>query len=501
MNLEQELYTHFGYHSFRSGQKEVIQSLLEGNNTLAMLATGTGKSICYQLASKIIGKPTVIVSPLISLMQDQVEQLKLNGEKRVIALNSFLTQDEKYEALQNMNRYRFIFLSPEMLMMSNVISAISQLQIGLFVIDEAHCISQWGFDFRPDYLNLGGIRRRLNYPLTLALTATATEQVRKDIKHFLQIESCTEIVTSVNRSNIGLFVEKVHSYDEKEERLVELVKRLKKPGIIYFLSKKAAEEASVLLRSRGIDQVGVYHAGMEQEQRVLIQQQFLQNQLQIICATSAFGMGINKENVKFIIHFHLPPNMEAYLQEIGRAGRDGQPSAAILLYCEGDESLPLFLLERELPTEGQMNDFFDELVAQNRLDVSLLPVPQVIDRMGFTETQERLIRHYLQQEGTLLEIQAGLIEHIRNTTERKRMKWQLFFKWILQKSCYRRGILHYFDENEDIQQSLCCSNCGDQIASYYSEDEGEQSFSLEEMDWKEELAAFLLPKRAVDDEE
>lgn len=501
MNLEQELYQHFGYHSFRDGQKEVIQSLLEGNDTLAMLATGTGKSICYQLASKIIGKPAVIVSPLISLMQDQVEQLKLNGEKRVVALNSFLTQDEKYEVLRNVNRYQFIFLSPEMLMMPNVLSALSNLQIGLFVIDEAHCISQWGFDFRPDYLNLGSIRRKLHSPLTLALTATATERVRQDIKYFLEIENCTEIVTSVNRDNIGLFVERLNSYDEKEKRLVELVNSLKKPGIIYFLSKKAAESASDLLRNSGVDRVGVYHAGMDQEQRVLIQQQFLQNQLQVICATSAFGMGINKENVRFIIHFHLPPNMEAYLQEIGRAGRDGQSSAAILLYCDGDESLPLFLLENELPTEIQINDFFHILAPQNSLNDQSLPVAQIMKSMGFTETQERLIRHYMQQEGTLIERQAGLTEHIRNTTERKLIKWQLFFRWVLQKTCYRKGILRYFEEDDDIQQSPCCSNCGDQIESYYSKDDKETTQSFEYMDWKEELSAFLLPKRAVKDEE
>ncbi|MEH6942293.1 RecQ family ATP-dependent DNA helicase [Bacillus sp. JJ722] len=500
MNLEQELYQHFGYHSFRDGQKEVIQSLLEGNDTLAMLATGTGKSICYQLASKIIGKPAVIVSPLISLMQDQVEQLKLNGEKRVVALNSFLTQDEKYEALRNINRYQFIFLSPEMLMMPNVLSALSNLQIGLFVIDEAHCISQWGFDFRPDYLNLGSIRRKLHNPLTLALTATATEQVRQDIKYFLEIENCTEIVTSVNRDNIGLFVERLNSYDEKEKRLVELVKSLKKPGIIYFLSKKAAEAASDLLRNSGVERVGVYHAGMDQEQRVLIQQQFLQNQLQVICATSAFGMGINKENVRFIIHFHLPPNMEAYLQEIGRAGRDGLSSAAILLYCDGDESLPLFLLENELPNEIQIDELFHTLAPHKDLNNTSVPISQVMANIGFTETQERLIWHYMQQAGSLTDIQAGLKEHIRNTTERKLMKWQIFFKWMLQKNCYRKGILKYFEEVDDVEQSPCCSNCGDQIESYYSNDSEEMSLTLEYMNWKEELSAFLLPKRAMKDE-
>ncbi|MGM9925979.1 MAG: RecQ family ATP-dependent DNA helicase [Bacillus sp. (in: firmicutes)] len=503
MNLEQELHTKFGYRSFREGQKEVIQSLLAGNNTLAMLATGTGKSLCYQLPTLIIQKPAVIVSPLISLMQDQVEQLKIRGEKRVVALNSFLTQDEKYEALHNIKKYMFIFLSPEMLSLPNVLHALRQLDIGLFVIDEAHCISQWGFDFRPDYLSLGKIRKQLNDPLTLALTATATAQVRADIKHFLDLEDCNELVTSVNRSNIGLFVEKLSSYQEKENRLVELVKTMKKPGIVYFLSKKTAETVCDLLRSKGVEGVGVYHGGMDQEQRVLMQQQFLQNQLQIICATSAFGMGINKENVRFIIHFHIPPNMEAYLQEIGRAGRDGQPSAAVLLYCDGDEGLPVYLLENELPAQCQLDELFRNLAAIAVMEGASETASQIKDcmkRIGFTETQERLIWMFIQQENTIEEMQTALGNHIQQVTERKRLKWRSFFRWLLQKQCYRIGIMDYFQESSLNRQAPCCSNCGDTIDEYCSEEKDLFSFSFQQMDWRQELTAFLLPERAVDHE-
>lgn len=501
MRLEEALNHYFGYQTFRKGQKETIESVLAGQDTLSMLATGTGKSICYQLPTYLLKKPTVIVSPLVSLMQDQVEQLKVNGEKRVIALNSFLSKQEKNEALSTLQQYVFIFLSPEMLVLPYVLRELRKLDIGLFVVDEAHCISQWGYDFRPDYMQLGEVRAQLNNPTTLALTATATEEVRADIKRCLHLESCHEVITSVNRSNIGIFIEKHESYAEKEERLIELVKSLQKPGIIYFSSKKTAEHIHDVMCQNGIESAAVYHAGLDQEQRVLIQQQFLQNQLQIICATSAFGMGVNKENIRFVIHFHLPASMEAYLQEIGRAGRDGKRSAAILLYSYGDEELPQFLIKSEYLHENQLESLTELLALKETSEGDFALYKQNIaesaQKIGCTDSQEKLIMHFMKQtQWSLEERKTQFLNHSNAAAQKKQQKWQAFSQWLFQPQCYRVGISRYFSETFVEQPEPCCSNCGAMLDEYNQKEDSNMKVDnmITQISWQEELAQFLLPE-------
>lgn len=507
MTLEEALHHYFGYQTFRNGQKETIQAVLEGKDTLSMLATGTGKSICYQLPTYLLKKPAVIVSPLVSLMQDQVEQLKVNGEKRVIALNSFLSAQEKNEVLNTLRQYVFIFLSPEMLVLPHVLRELKKLDLGLFVVDEAHCISQWGYDFRPDYMQLGEVRAQLNNPVTLALTATATEEVRADIKRCLHLESCHEVITTVDRRNIGLFVEKHESYLDKEARLIELVKTLQKPGIIYFSSKKTAEHIQTVMRQNGIEGTAVYHAGLDQEQRVLIQQQFLQNQLQIICATSAFGMGVNKDNIRFVIHFHLPTSMEAYLQEIGRGGRDGKQSVAILLYSNGDEELPQFLLKSEYLHEDQIESVTEILAQSEALKNDELSVKHIIadnaQKVGITETQEKLVRYFMQQkQWSLKKRKALFIEHQREAMQKKQLKWQAFYRWFFQTNCYRDGIRRYFSETLGDHPSLCCSNCDSRLDDCYQKEHlvSENTTMIARMNWQDELAKFLLPEEEMHNE-
>ncbi|PTY82567.1 hypothetical protein B5V90_19640 [Heyndrickxia sporothermodurans] len=313
MKLYDHLNKQFGYDMFRIGQEEVITSVLEGKHTLAVLPTGTGKSLCYQLPGYLLKGIVIIVSPLLSLMQDQVEQLKINGEKRVTALNSFLESKERKQIIHSLQNYRFIYTSPEMLTNNEILQKLKQMEISLFVVDEAHCISQWGPDFRPDYLNLSMIRSELKNPTTLALTATATEDVRADIIKHLNLDNVNQLIYSVDRPNIALVVEETTNYNDKVNKLLQFVKQLQKPGIIYFSSKRLTEEMAALLRNNGIAQTAAYHGGMDREQRILIQQQFLHNQLQVICATSAFGMGVNKENIRFVIHFHMPYQLDSYL--------------------------------------------------------------------------------------------------------------------------------------------------------------------------------------------
>lgn len=492
MELEKLLKKFFGYDSFKYGQKEVITSILEGNDTLAMLPTGTGKSLCYQLPGYIFQGSVIIVSPLLSLMQDQVEQMIRFGEKQVIALNSFLTASEKKSAFHSIKKYRFIFISPEMLSSQYIIKLFRELTISLFVIDEAHCISQWGYDFRPDYLKLGEIRQKLGCPLTLALTATATKQVRNDIITKLGLTEVNKVESTVDRPNIAFYIDKLNDFHEKQIRLVELVLNLQKPGIIYFSSKKASEQVAMLLKENGIRNVMPYHGGMDQEQRILIQQQFIQGQLDVICATSAFGMGINKENIRFIIHYHMPLQIESYLQEIGRAGRDGKSSISILLSCPGDEQLPLQLIERELPTEQQINWLFKRLQAD---DHALDLADSLQEAGGFSEIQWRMVEEFAgrsyQNKAELEKRKQHFTKYVNERREKKKENLFQIIKWIESKQCRRDYILNYFEEELTNSVNNCCDQCGIDLASYKVKDKKIPDEENQE-DWKECLSKLLL---------
>lgn len=498
MNLEKHLYDYFGYNAFRPGQKEIISSLMSGSSTLGMLPTGTGKSLCYQLTAYLLRKPVLIVSPLLSLMQDQAEQLRLMGEKSVLTLNSFLDPQQKRESIQNIHRYRFVFLAPEMLAVESILQSLKKLDIGLFVIDEAHCISQWGYDFRPDYLSLGKIRKKLSSPLTLALTATATEEVREDIVKQLGLENVRQIVSSVDRGNIALTVENIAGYEEKLQRLLEITREITGPGIVYFSSKKGAENTAQYLSENGIGNVAFYHGGMEQEQRILIQQQFINGQLRIVCATSAFGMGVNKKDVRFVVHFHLPSGMEAYVQEIGRAGRDGKQSAAIILYCDGDEGLPMHLFEQELPTDAQIEGIFSYLDIE-RKSIEKLPAgvqETIMHQFSLNEIQWRFIQHFIginKQKYAATQLMGAMNCYVTERRIYKTAKLHTFLHWLISKECRRKGVLRYFQEEASPQNGRCCNSCGlarDFLKSLAGSET--QATANQYSDWKQDLAKILL---------
>ncbi len=503
MKLEKSLKQYFNFSAFRQGQKEIISSVLEGNHTIAMLPTGTGKSLCYQLPGYMLEGQVVIISPLLSLMQDQAEQLMINGEKRVVAFNSFLSRDEKHEALLQLNKYKFIFLSPEMLRFDYVIRRLQQLNISLLVIDEAHCISQWGYDFRPDYLKLGATRKKLGNPVTLALTATATKEVKEDIISTLALDVWKEFIYSVDRANIAMTVEKIETQSEKNERLIELVSSLEGPGIVYFNSKKMCEQAVAMLKDRGIEDVMAYHAGMNQENRILIQQQFIHRQLRVICATSAFGMGINKEDVRYIIHYHMPLQIESYLQEIGRAGRDGGRSIAILLYSAGDEQLAYQLAEGEIPTDDQIDWVFHWLKENPHAVHQLQSIENELRRMAnLTETQWRLIADLLQfdKEPDLQETAERFKSYMNERMQIKRKKITEIYNWIHANSCRRKMILQYFAEDKKMEIEGCCDRCGIEMTNFYSKTIKKEEVAKPIIDWRKQLAEILLSKWADMDE-
>ncbi|MCA1054680.1 ATP-dependent DNA helicase [Rossellomorea aquimaris] len=486
MTLEQELNRKFGYTSFRKGQKEVVESVLSGQDTLAMLPTGTGKSLCFQLPGYLLDGAVIIISPLLSLMQDQVDQMKVKGEKKVIAINSFLPFPEKKRAMERLHLYKFIFISPEMLSNPDINSAIRRLNVSLFVIDEAHCISQWGPDFRPQYLKLGEVRKSLGNPTTLALTATATYEVREEIKKVLHMEGAEEFIHSVDRKNIALVVEKVEHHDDKINKLIQCVSSLKGAGVIYFTSRRLAEEVAAILRDKGIDGVTHYHGGMEQEERILIQQQFLSNQLRIICATSAFGMGVNKENVRFVIHFHFSSSIESYLQEIGRAGRDGKNSTAIVLFTEHDLSLPVQLIEGELPFDNQIQGFVAS--HENKSEEELMSLLQL------SEIQYRFLKHYVEEgKGT---DRARLIWQIKKIRDEriqyKKEKLLYMVNWLHGSGCRRESILDYFHETLNERPECCCDRCGFTLTELASSFEEEETGANAEKDWKKRLEKLLM---------
>lgn len=319
----------FGYDEFREGQQEVITALEEGHDAIAILPTGNGKSFIYQYIGIKEKCRVVIVSPLIALMVDQVASLKQLGIHRAVAITSLMTEAEKNYILSTLNEYQFIFVSPEMLQAPRFFKQLSKLEIGLLVVDEAHCISQWGYDFRSDYLFIGKMRKSLKNPRTLALTATATTQVVHDIYTFLGLDQNKTTYFQgyaflKNREIDVISVERLRS-----KMLSELLKRVDFPCIVYAATIKEIEGLKEALLGEGFTKIDTFHSKRHSSDRQTIQQKFFRGELNILLATSAFGMGINQSNIRTIIHYQLPQTLEDYVQQIGRAGRDLQFSRCI----------------------------------------------------------------------------------------------------------------------------------------------------------------------------
>jgi len=336
----------FGYDTFRPLQCEVIENILARRDTLAVMPTGGGKSLCYQIPALLFEGLTVVVSPLISLMKDQVEQLRAFGVPSLF-LNSSLSPQYYQENMEYIRRgeVKLLYVAPETLLTPRILSLLAEVKVDLLTIDEAHCISEWGHDFRPEYRLLVEVRKRFPEAVCLALTATATSRVRQDIRTTLKFATTNEFIASFNREN--LYIEVVRKSDPIAQTIQMLERYKDQSGIIYCFSRKQVDELAGYLASKGYS-VRPYHAGLEDAERRNNQEAFIRDDAQIIVATVAFGMGINKPNVRFVIHFDLPKSIEGYYQEIGRAGRDGLPAHCLLLYSYSDVAkLNYFIDQKE----------------------------------------------------------------------------------------------------------------------------------------------------------
>jgi ATP-dependent DNA helicase RecQ len=352
-SLHRLLKHYFGFDSFRPLQEEIIRDVLAGNDVFALLPTGGGKSLCFQLPALVRPGLTLVISPLISLMKDQVDALVASGIDATY-LNSSLAPEAAHKLLRELHdgKYRLLYVAPERALLQSFLDDFTNWNLNLIAIDEAHCISEWGHDFRPEYRQLIELRKYTPKVPIIALTATATERVRADIHAHLNLRNARSYIASFNRPNLRYTV--LPKVDPYWQLLTFLKARPNESGIVYCQSRRTTESVAVKLRAEGIA-AAPYHAGLDAPQRAHHQELFLRDDVRVMCATIAFGMGINKSNVRFVVHYDLPKNIEGYYQETGRAGRDGLPSDCVLLFSSGDVMKQLrFIREKENPREQEI---------------------------------------------------------------------------------------------------------------------------------------------------
>jgi ATP-dependent DNA helicase RecQ len=469
------LRTVFGVERLRDGQREVIDSVLDGRDTLAIMPTGSGKSLCYQIPAKMLPGVTLVVSPLISLMKDQLEKLTALGIAAA-QLNSSLTREEEQAALAGLssNAHEIVFCTPERLAQPEFVAALGGVRIALVVVDEAHCISQWGHDFRPAYLEMAASLRALGMPPVLALTATATDDVIADIGKQLGRARLNVVNTGIYRPNLHYRVIQVTNPVEKQARALALVRASAGVGIVYAATVKSAEELHRQLLESG-ESVALYHGKLKAAERKASQDQFMAGARRVMVATNAFGMGIDKPDTRFVIHLQVPANLEAYYQESGRAGRDGQDAACTLLYFQDDKRLQQFFLARHAPGAADLAAIYDAvraLAVDARVGVAAigaslpdLPTAKLkvclkLLKDGKLLRQDRRLAYWLAPRQPTDALFAELADIDVQKQERDRAALAQMVAYAQSGLCRWKLLLDYFDDSVDGFERCCrCDNC------------------------------------------
>jgi ATP-dependent DNA helicase RecQ len=461
-----------GFQALRPGQAEAIASVLDGRDTLAVLSTGSGKSAIYQLAGLFTERATLVVSPLIALQRDQVDNLR---ERALGAapLNSSLTEEERAGALADLadDALEFLFLAPEQLANAELLDELVASRPSLIVIDEAHCISEWGHDFRPDYLRLGTAIETLGRPTVLALTATAAPPVRDEIVQRLRLREPEIVVRGFDRPNLELAVERFHDERHKDRALLERVAEAAKPGIVYAATRKRTEQLARALRERGVD-AAPYHAGLNATEREATQERFMDDGgADVIVATTAFGMGVDKADVRFVFHAEVPESVDSWYQEIGRAGRDGKPAEAVLFYRPEDLGLRRFFAGGgrvgvdELRGVAEAVGVASEPVApgelQERTDLSQSKLATAISRLADAGAVEVLPTGHVAAAAGAPPVDEVVREALHEEEDRRefeRSRLEMMRGLAETRACRREFVLSYFGEPFE---GPCggCDNC------------------------------------------